>query len=160
MSADIPGHNEYGPIVEDDVIFAEGEITYNGQMIGVVVAEDAATAARGANAVVVEGEELPFILTIQQAIEADSFYDATHQLSTGDVESALGQAANVIEGAARKARRAGVRFIIAGAAPQVRRMLFQHGVRPPLVRYKTTTRSALEQLRNGRQSETPAAATW
>ena len=98
MSTDIPGHNEYGPIVEDDVIFAEGEITYNGQMIGVVVAEDAATAARGANAVVVEAEELPFILTIQQAIEADSFYDATHQLSTGDVESALGQAANVIEG--------------------------------------------------------------
>ena len=69
-------------------------------------------------------------------------------------------AANVIEGAARKARRAGVRFIITGAAPQVRRMLFQHGVRPPLVRYKTSTRSALEQLRNGRRSEKPAAATW
>ena len=65
-------------------------------------------------------------------------------------------AANVIEGAARKARRAGVRFIIAGAAPQVRRMLFQHGVRPPLVRYKTSTRSALEQLRNGRRSEAKA----
>ncbi|TGV02784.1 SulP family inorganic anion transporter, partial [Mesorhizobium sp. M8A.F.Ca.ET.173.01.1.1] len=30
-------------------------------------------------------------------------------------------AANVIEGAAHKARRAGVRFIIAGASPQIRR---------------------------------------
>ena len=31
-------------------------------------------------------------------------------------------AANVIESAAHKARRAGVRFVIAGAAPQIRRM--------------------------------------
>jgi sulfate permease, SulP family len=55
-------------------------------------------------------------------------------------------AANVIEGAARKARRAGVRVFVAGAAPQVRRMLFAHGVRPPLARYKATVRGALEQL--------------
>ena len=40
-------------------------------------------------------------------------------------------AANVLEGAARKAARAGVRFFITGASPQVRRMLFTHGVRPP-----------------------------
>jgi SulP family sulfate permease len=62
-------------------------------------------------------------------------------------------AANVIEGAARKARRAGVRFYIAGASPQVRRMLFTHGVRPPLVRYKATIKGALGQARTNRQSE-------
>ena len=58
-------------------------------------------------------------------------------------------AANVIEGAARKAKRAGVRFYIAGASPQVRRMLFTHGVRPPLVRYKATIKGALGQARMG-----------
>src|SRR5690606_36224384 len=47
-------------------------------------------------------------------------------------------AANVIEGAMRKARRAGVRCVITGASPQVRRMLLTHGVRPPLVRYRTS----------------------
>ena len=56
-------------------------------------------------------------------------------------------AANVIERAAHKAQRAGVRLYITGASPQVRRMLFTHGVRPPHVRYKATIRSALEQVR-------------
>lgn len=59
-------------------------------------------------------------------------------------------AANVIEGAARKAERAGVRFFIAGAAPQVRRMLFTHGARPPHVRYKATVAGALKQIRRER----------
>lgn len=44
-------------------------------------------------------------------------------------------AANVIEGAAHKASRAGVRFIISGASPQIRRMLINHGVKQPLVTY-------------------------
>ena len=60
-------------------------------------------------------------------------------------------AANVIEGAARKAKRAGVRFFIAGAAPQVRRMLLTHGVRPPLVRYRGSVQAALEQM-NGKRA--------
>jgi SulP family sulfate permease len=60
-------------------------------------------------------------------------------------------AANVIEGAARKAERAGVRVFITGATPGVRRMLFAHGVKPPHVRYKATIESALQQLRLERE---------
>ena len=56
-------------------------------------------------------------------------------------------AANVLEGAARKAARAGVRFFITGASPQIRRMLFTHGVRPPQVTFEATVADALEQLR-------------
>jgi len=67
-------------------------------------------------------------------------------------------AANVIEGAVRKAERAGVRFFIAGASPQVRRMLFTHGARPPHVRYKATVASALKQIRRERPREEAAPA--
>ncbi len=56
-------------------------------------------------------------------------------------------AANVIEGVVRKARRQGVRVFVTGAAPQVRRMLFAHGVRPPYVRYKASIDRAHAQLR-------------
>jgi sulfate permease, SulP family len=59
-------------------------------------------------------------------------------------------AANVIEGAARKAAQAGVRFFITGASPSVRRMLFAQGVKPPHVRYKATIENALQQLRDER----------
>ena len=60
-------------------------------------------------------------------------------------------AANVIEGAARKAEQARVRVFITGATPGVRRMLFAHGVKPPHVRYKATIESALQQLRLERE---------
>ncbi len=56
-------------------------------------------------------------------------------------------AANVIEGAARKAKRSGMRFFVTGASPQLRRTLFAHGVRPPLVRFKANIAKALAQVR-------------
>jgi SulP family sulfate permease len=56
-------------------------------------------------------------------------------------------AANVIEGAARKASRAGVRFYIAGASPQVRRRHLSHGVRQPHARYGASVASVLDHIR-------------
>ncbi len=55
-------------------------------------------------------------------------------------------AANVIESAAHKARHAGVRFVIAGASPQIRRTLINHGVKRPLVTYAASIRDARAQL--------------
>src|SRR6185437_461095 len=55
-------------------------------------------------------------------------------------------AANVIEGAVRKAGQTGLRVFVTGAAPQVRRMLMTHGVKPPHVRYKATIAGALVQI--------------
>jgi SulP family sulfate permease len=55
-------------------------------------------------------------------------------------------AANVIEGAAAKAKRAGIRFVIAGAAPAVRRMLITHGVKRPLAVYASSVGEARAML--------------
>ena len=55
-------------------------------------------------------------------------------------------AANVLEGAARKAHHAGIRLFITGASTQARHMLFTHGVRPPQVEYAPTIQNALEEL--------------
>ncbi|WP_196259924.1 SulP family inorganic anion transporter [Pelagibacterium limicola] len=55
-------------------------------------------------------------------------------------------AAHALEGAARKARQSGIRFIIAGARAPIRRMLLTHGVRPPMVKYKPDVASALAFL--------------
>jgi SulP family sulfate permease len=58
-------------------------------------------------------------------------------------------AANVIEGAARKAKRAGMRFVVAGATPQVRRMLITHGVRRPLATFAASAGEARARLAAG-----------
>ncbi|MEO5325893.1 SulP family inorganic anion transporter [Mesorhizobium sp. CC13] len=66
-------------------------------------------------------------------------------------------AANVLEGAARKARKAGVRFFIAGASPQTRRMLINHGVKRPYVSYAATVRDARDLLAAERAAASSAA---
>lgn len=62
-------------------------------------------------------------------------------------------AANVIEGAAHKAKRAGVRFIISGASPQIRRTLINHGVKRPLVTYAASIGDARAQLNGKLETE-------
>ena len=65
--------------------------------------------------------------------------------------------ANVLEGAARKAAKAGVRFYIAGASPQTRRMLMTHGLRQPEVTYVASVEEAQELVR-AEKVEGPALA--
>ena len=55
--------------------------------------------------------------------------------------------ANVLEGVAHKAARQGVLFYIAGASPQMRKLLTAHGVKPPLVHYRATVASAKAHAR-------------
>jgi SulP family sulfate permease len=65
-------------------------------------------------------------------------------------------AANVIEGAAKKAKRAGVRFIVAGATPQVRRMLITHGVKRPLASFAASVGEARARLATDNDERRPA----
>jgi SulP family sulfate permease len=67
-------------------------------------------------------------------------------------------AAATIEGFARKAQRNGAAVYLAGARPQIRRMLLTHGVRPPLVRYKATLTDAIASARAAAKKGKEAAA--
>ncbi len=86
---DIPpkGSNIWSPPAMDEPMFADGEVFTIGQTIGVVVAEDKKTAQRAAKAVRVEYEDLPHILTIDEAIAAESFFKARPLLLKGDGEN-------------------------------------------------------------------------
>ena len=61
---DVPGSNKTG-LGMDECVFADGEVTAVGQIIGIVVAEDRLTAQRGAKSVKVTYSQLPAILTIE-----------------------------------------------------------------------------------------------
>jgi sulfate permease, SulP family len=56
-------------------------------------------------------------------------------------------AANVIEGAVRKARRGGIRVIVAGASPDARAMLEAHHVAAPEVEYFATFKEAASAVK-------------
>jgi xanthine dehydrogenase/oxidase len=66
--------NLWGSVVKDEPFFADGEVHSHGQPIGMVYAETALQAQAAAKKVKVVYENLPVILTIDEAIEANSFF--------------------------------------------------------------------------------------
>ncbi|KAG2484282.1 hypothetical protein HYH03_016926 [Edaphochlamys debaryana] len=96
---DVPGSNMIGPVWYDEEVFATSEVTAVGQVIAVVVATSEAAARAGARAVVVEYEDLPAVMSIEEAIEAGSFYeDYGGKLECGDVDSAWAGCDHIIQG--------------------------------------------------------------
>ncbi|GFP87006.1 xanthine dehydrogenase 1 [Phtheirospermum japonicum] len=100
----VPGDNRIGPVVLDEELFASEKVTCVGQVIGVVVADTHENAKLAARKVHVQYEELPAILSIEEAIELNSFHpNAEKFLNKGDVDLCFspGQCDKVIEGDVR-----------------------------------------------------------
>nr|KYP58492.1 Xanthine dehydrogenase [Cajanus cajan] len=101
LAKDVPGDNKIGPAVADEELFAVDYVTCVGQVIGIVVADTHENAKIAARKVNVEYEELPAILSIQDAINAGRFHPNTEKcLSKGDVNHCFqsGQCDQIIEG--------------------------------------------------------------
>ena len=97
-ASDIPGHNEVGPIMPGEPLFASDTVEYLGQPVGAVAAEDFETAVRAARAVSLQIEELPPVLDVEQAHEAGSYVIPEQVVALGDCDAGLAKAERVIEG--------------------------------------------------------------
>ncbi|XP_035533646.1 xanthine dehydrogenase/oxidase isoform X1 [Morone saxatilis] len=120
---DIPGSNATGPIVYDETVIARHQVrlsdqsadsdglmsrlvtflfsvqvTCVGHIIGAVVADTQLHAQRAAKAVRIQYEELPAVVTIQEAIAAQSFYQPIRTIQKGDLEAGFKQADHILEG--------------------------------------------------------------
>jgi xanthine dehydrogenase large subunit len=95
-AADAPGEADSGPSRHDEPLFPT-EVMFHRQPVAWVLGETLEAAQRGAARVHVEYEPLPAILTIQQAIDAESFLTDSFRLARGDM-SALDRSALRIEG--------------------------------------------------------------
>lgn len=62
------------------------------------MAESQFLAQKAARLVSVEYEEMEAVLSINEAIEAKSFYDTVQKLECGDVDSAFADCEHVVEG--------------------------------------------------------------
>ena len=82
----------------DEPIFALDTVQHVGQVIGLVVADSVAQARRAARAVVLDIETLPAILTIKDALAAQSYVLPPVFVARGDAAQALAQAAHTLSG--------------------------------------------------------------
>jgi xanthine dehydrogenase large subunit len=79
---DIPGHNDCAPIVKgDDPVLADGVVQYVGQPVFIVVATSHETARLAARRAEIVYEELPAVLTAQQARAANQSVIAPMKLA-------------------------------------------------------------------------------
>lgn len=95
---DVPGSNMYGPMVHDIPLFAEKEVSFHGQPIAGIIAETREIARSAARLVKVEYEDLPLILTIDEAIEKNSLDEYVASHVSGDVDKGLAEAEMTLEG--------------------------------------------------------------
>jgi xanthine dehydrogenase large subunit len=93
---DVPGTNDSGT-KHDEPIFPS-EVMYHGQAVCWVLGETLEAARRGADAIEVDYEPLPALMTVREAIAAESFQGAQPTCERGDVEAGLAGAAYVFEG--------------------------------------------------------------
>ncbi|MDA9983099.1 xanthine dehydrogenase molybdopterin binding subunit, partial [Gammaproteobacteria bacterium] len=98
IADDIPGKNNYGPVVEDDPIFAPGLVQYSGQSIFAVAAESFTQARKAARLAIVEYESLEPILDIDDAVSAGSFVLPSQRISRGDSGQAIAGSAHRLNG--------------------------------------------------------------
>jgi len=97
-AADIPGENDCSPVYGDDPIFAEDAVCYVGQAVFAVAAETMVAARAAIGLAKISYEELPAILTIDQAMQTGSWLGAAVTMASGDADAAIAAAPHRLDG--------------------------------------------------------------
>ncbi|MEP6823026.1 MAG: xanthine dehydrogenase molybdopterin binding subunit, partial [Chthoniobacterales bacterium] len=98
LAEDVPGLNDVGAVRHDEILLADEEAFYHGQIVALVVGDTPEICRLAAEKVIVEYEALPPIFTIEEAIETSSFHTEPNWIRRGDATAALGSAQKTLEG--------------------------------------------------------------
>jgi xanthine dehydrogenase large subunit len=89
VASDLPAANNYGGVVHDDPLLADGEVMYEGQPLFLVIADSHRAARVAARRATVSAEPLPALLTVAQAIAAQSWVLPPVEVVRGDAPAAI-----------------------------------------------------------------------
>ena len=98
MAEDVPGLNDVGAVRHDEILLADQEAFYHGQVIALVVGATPELCRAAAEKVRVEYEPLPTIFTIEEALAAGSLHSEPNWIRRGDADRALAAATMTLDG--------------------------------------------------------------
>ncbi|MCK9202913.1 MAG: xanthine dehydrogenase molybdopterin binding subunit [Bacteroidales bacterium] len=101
LSSDIPGENQLGTIIQDEVCLADKITTFIGQAVALIAAENEEAADEAERRIVIEYEPFEPILSIDAAIAANTLIAPVRTIERGDASGALKKAPHVITGILR-----------------------------------------------------------
>lgn len=97
-AADIPGENQIGGILPDEPLFAEGEVHFWGQPVGLIVAESDHICRKAARLIEAEYEPLPVVTAPREAQQLGRLICPPRTFAIGDTTGAWSQCAHIFEG--------------------------------------------------------------
>ena len=99
--ADVPGKNDVSPALGDEPMFAEGEIEFWGQPVFAVVATTREAARHAERKARFEIDALAPVLTVEDAVDAETTVLPDYQFRKGSPETGLATARQRLEGSMR-----------------------------------------------------------
>lgn len=99
LAEDVPGLNDVGAVRQDEVLLADQEVFYHGQIVALVVGDTQEACRAAAAKIAVEYEPLPPILKIEDAIAQKSAHYEPNFIRRGDVAKIFGAGAARTSGA-------------------------------------------------------------
>jgi xanthine dehydrogenase large subunit len=88
-AADVPGHNHFGLLAQDEAFLAERDLVYLGQPVAVIAAECREALACAIAAVKLDVAEQPPLLDLEESIAQERFFPARRHVSAGDCDAEL-----------------------------------------------------------------------
>jgi len=95
---DIPGENQLGPVVKDEVCLAADKTEFIGQAIALIAAESHEAAFEAEQKIIIKYSVLEPVLQLQEAMEQGKMISAPRKIETGDVEKALSESEHTLSG--------------------------------------------------------------
>lgn len=98
LAADVPGDRMLAAFAHDEPVFAMDTVQHIGQVIGLVVADTVMQARRAVRAVKLDITPLPAVLTVQEALAAESYVLPPVFVRRGDAAAGLAGSEHRLEG--------------------------------------------------------------
>ncbi|MFT5574160.1 MAG: xanthine dehydrogenase large subunit [Cryomorphaceae bacterium] len=95
---DIPGHIDVGPVFPGDLLFASETVEFYGQALFAVAASSHELACKAVQLAKVEYQQLPAVLSVKQAHEAQSYVRPSHTQKRGDSSIAIASSVHRLSG--------------------------------------------------------------
>jgi xanthine dehydrogenase large subunit len=95
---DIPGANQMGPVIHDEVCLAVQEVLCVGQAIALIAAESEAIAIEAEKLIEIEYSPLEPVLDLRSAIAKNTLLAPARTMKRGDAEAAIKSSTHVLSG--------------------------------------------------------------
>ena len=100
-ASDIPGANQMGPIIHDELCLATTEVNFIGQAIALIAAESEEAAHEAEKRIRIEYNPLEAILDIDTAIAKNNILAPERIIFRGDADAAMKNSPHVLKGEIR-----------------------------------------------------------